>query len=188
MTSEFNFVRTPIEGLYRIDRKIKEDNRGYFSRFFCANEFSKIGLSKSIVQINHSYTQKKGTVRGLHYQYSPYTETKIVSCIRGEIFDVAVDLRSKSSTYLKWHAEYLSAKNKSSLYIPDGFAHGFQTLTDDCELIYLHTSEYMPGYEGGLNIYDKRISINWPDPVSHISERDLNHPVLSENFKGIDNI
>jgi dTDP-4-dehydrorhamnose 3,5-epimerase len=142
-------------------------------------------MTKSIVQINHTITHRKGTVRGLHFQYPPYAETKLVSCLRGEIFDIAVDLRHNSSTFLRWHSARLSAENRQSLLIPEGFAHGFQTLSEDCELIYLHTEAYHPESEGALNVLDPRISISWPLAISELSERDRNHDFIEEEFQGI---
>ena len=140
--SRFDFIQTPLSGLVLVQRKVIEDHRGFFSRFYCAEEFSDVGINKPIAQINHTLTRKKGAVRGLHFQYPPYAETKIVSCLSGKIWDVAVDLRCDSPTFLQWHGEILSADNRTSLLIPEGYAHGFQSLTEDCELIYLHTAAY----------------------------------------------
>lgn len=184
--SRFDFLETPLIGARIVQRKPIEDSRGFLSRFFCAEEFKSIGLKKQIHQINHTLTRQKGTVRGLHFQYPPYTETKIVSCLNGEVFDVAVDLRKDSPTFLKWHGEVLSKKNQRSFFIPEGFAHGFQTLTDDCELIYLHTTTYAKDFEGALNVQDPKLSINWPLTISELSERDRSHPYVDENFQGID--
>lgn len=185
MSQRFEFIKTPLAGLLRIDRKPISDNRGFFSRLFCANEFKEIGFLNPIAQINHTLTKTKGTIRGMHFQYSPHTETKIVTCIRGEMLDVVVDIRKGSPTFLHWHAEILSATNQSSLYIPDGFAHGFQTLVHDCELIYLHSSSYSPNSEGALNAMDPMLAIQWPLTATEISERDSNHPQLDSQFEGI---
>ena len=185
MSQRFDFIETPLTGLVRVDRKPIMDNRGFFSRFFCAEEFKQIGLEQPIAQMNHTLTRKKGSIRGMHFHYQPHAETRIVSCIQGEILDVAVDIRNNSPTFLQWHAELLSAENKSSLYIPAGFAHGFQALTDDCELIYLHTGFYTPGKEGALNALDPMLAIDWPLEVTEISERDRNHPVLDSQFEGL---
>ena len=185
MSRHFDFIETPIAGLHRIDRKLITDNRGFFSRFFCADEFKQIGLEQPIAQMNHTLTRQKGSIRGMHFHYQPHAETKIVSCIQGEVFDVAVDIRKNSPTFLQWHAELLSAENKSSLYIPAGFAHGFQALTDDCELIYLHTGFYTPDKEGALNTLDSMLAIDWPFEVAEISDRDRNHPMLDSQFEGV---
>jgi len=186
LTQKFDFISTPLAGLYVVDRKLVGDERGFFSRFFCAKEFSQIGLSNPIVQMNHTMTEKKGTVRGFHYQKFPYTVTKIVSCIKGRILDVAVDIRQNSPTFLQWYSEELSEDNNKSLYIPDGFAHGFQTLEDDCELLYLHSEFYNPDAESAINILDPELSMEWPLSITQISERDSNHPMIDVNiFKGI---
>lgn len=185
MSERFDFIETPLAGLVRIDRKPIEDERGFFSRFFCAHEFKEIGLDLHIAQINHTVTRKKGAIRGMHFHFQPHTETKIVSCTKGEVFDVAVDVRKGSQTFLQWHAELFSAKNQLSLYIPDGFAHGFQALTDDCELIYLHTGFYTPDREGALNVLDPELAIDWPLDVTDISVRDRNHPMLDSQFEGV---
>ena len=184
MSQRFEFTSTPLSGLYRVARNPIKDQRGFFSRFFCAEEFAEIELDKPIVQMNHTRTIKKGAVRGLHFQKKPYTETKIVSCIRGKVFDVAVDIRKKSPTFLRWHAEELSENNHASLYIPGGFAHGFQALTDDCELLYLHSEFYRPEAEEALNVSDPRLSIDWPLEITEISDRDSGHDMISI-FKGI---
>jgi dTDP-4-dehydrorhamnose 3,5-epimerase len=181
----FEFLSTPLSGLTVVLRKPIEDDRGFFSRFYCAEELAEAGLRKPIAQINHSFTRKKGAVRGLHFQYPPHTEAKVVSCLRGEVFDVAVDLRKNSPTFLHWHAEILSASNHKSLLIPEGFAHGFQTLTEDCELIYLHSESFHPESEGALNIADPMLEIDWPVALTEISERDRLHPWIHSNFEGI---
>ena len=184
-TARFYFHPTLLSGLAVIQRKPIEDDRGFFCRFYCAVEFGEAGLRKPIAQINPTFTRKKGAVRGLHFQYPPHAETKIVSCLKGKIFDVAVDLRKGSPTFLCWHGEILSASNRKSLLIPEGFAHGFQTLTKDCELIYLHTASYVPDAEGGLNVLDPRFTIAWPLEIAELSERDRTHPMLAADFEGI---
>ena len=183
--SRFDFIATPLAGLIVVHRKIREDHRGYLSRFYCAEEFCTAGVDKPIAQINHTLTCKKGAVRGLHFQYQPYSEIKLVSCLKGEIFDVAVDLRQDSPTFLRWHGEILSAKNHKSLLIPEGYAHGFQALTPDCELIYLHTMAYHSEAEGALNVIDPKLNITWPLPINDLSERDSKHPFLRSDFQGI---
>lgn len=183
--SRFEFVFTLLPGLVVVRRKPVEDERGFFSRFYCAGEFREAGLSKPVVQINHTLTRGKGAVRGLHFQSPPHAETKIVSCIRGEIFDVAVDIRRGSPTFLRWHAEILSAENHKSLLIPEGFAHGFQALSDECELIYLHTASYSPDAEGGLNVSDPRIAVEWPLGVKGLSNRDQSYACIDDRFEGM---
>ena len=183
--SQFNFISTDLAGLTVVQRNAIEDQRGFLSRFYCAEEFSKAGIIKSIAQINHTLTRTKGAVRGLHFQFPPHAETKLVSCLQGEIFDVVVDLRCDSPTLLHWHGEILSAKNRKSLLIPEGFAHGFQALTENCELIYLHTAAYHPELEGALNATDPRLDIAWPLAVTGISEKDRNHKMIEQDFAGI---
>lgn len=183
--TRFNFMQTSLPGLVLVQRKPIADERGFFSRFFCAEEFSRFGFVKPIAQINHSLTCLKGAVRGLHFQHPPYTEDKIVSCINGAVFDVAVDLRKGSPTFLQWHGETLSADNQRSFLIPQGFAHGFQTLTEDCELIYLHTMPFASDCEGALNANDPRLAISWPMPIAEVSKRDQAHPMIAAEFKGL---
>ncbi len=185
MSDRFSFTQTTLSGVWLAERKILEDNRGTFGRLFCADEFRKIGFNKPIVQINHSITKTKGTVRGLHFQLPPHAETKVVTCFKGEVFDIAVDLRKGSKTFLSWHGEKLSAENQKSMIIPEGFAHGFQTLTENCELVYFHTEFYVPKVEGGFNVEDKRISIHWPLPISGLSDRDRSHAFVTDNYDGI---
>ncbi len=177
---------TPLAGLKVVERKLIEDSRGYFSRFFCKNEFNQVGLDNSIFQINHSYSKYAGTVRGMHFQLPPHAECKFVSCIRGRIFDIAVDLRKNSATFLEWHGEVLSEENHRSLLIPEGFAHGFQALTDDCELLYLVSANYEPKAEKAINAMDPLLKVNWPLPITEMSEKDRNYPMLSPNFRGIE--
>jgi dTDP-4-dehydrorhamnose 3,5-epimerase len=183
--ARFDFINTSIDGLRVVQRKLIEDNRGFLSRFFCAEEFSPFGFNKGISQINHTLTRNKGAVRGFHYQTLPHAEIKLVSCLKGEIFDVAIDLRKGSPTFLHWHAEVLSASNRRSLLIPEGFAHGFQTLTEDCELIYLHTAAYVQSAEAALNVLDPKLNIAWPLDITDLSERDSSHPMVKNDFEGI---
>ena len=183
--SRFDFISTPLAGLLLVQRKAAEDHRGFLSRFYCAEEFRTAGITKNIAQINHTLTREKGAVRGLHFQYPPHAEAKLVSCLKGEILDVAVDLRCGSPTFLQWHGEILSAENRKSLLIPEGYAHGFQALTGDCELIYLHTAAYHPEAEGSLNVSDPRLNIAWPLPIGDLSERDRIHPFINPDFSGV---
>lgn len=185
LSSRFDYTRTDLQGLVVIRRKSTGDARGFFERFYCADEYKEFGMQNPIVQINHTLTTKKGTVRGLHFQYPPHSETKVVFCIRGEVYDVAVDIRKNSPTFLKWHTEILSPENQKSLLIPEGFAHGFQAMTDDCELLYLHTERYTPDAEGALNVQDPYIGIVWPLPISEISDKDRAHPFIDTQFGGI---
>jgi dTDP-4-dehydrorhamnose 3,5-epimerase len=185
MSSILSIIDTPLHELKLIQRHSVGDNRGYFERMFCGTELRPLMLAKEIVQINYTLTVKRGTLRGLHFQYPPYAETKIVSCLRGEVFDVAVDLRQGSQTFLQWHGEILSADNHRTLLIPEGFAHGFQALTDECGLLYFHSSSYQPNAEGGLNARDPRLAIRWPEPVADISPRDAAHPFVTEAFVGV---
>jgi dTDP-4-dehydrorhamnose 3,5-epimerase len=180
-----DFIPTPLTGLKLVQRKAIEDHRGFLSRLYCADEFRLAGINKPIAQINNTLTRKKGAVRGLHFQQSPHAENKMVSCLRGEIWDVAVDLRRDSPTFLQWHGEILSAANRKSMLIPEGYAHGFQALIDDCELIYLHTAAYHPEAEGALNVTDPRLNITWPLPINDLSERDRKHPFISQDFQGV---
>jgi dTDP-4-dehydrorhamnose 3,5-epimerase len=184
--SRFAIEKTPIDGLHVIQRQPIGDERGYLERMFCGDELKSIIGQRSIVQINHTLTEKAGTVRGMHFQHLPYAEMKLVSCLRGEVFDVAVDLRKDSPTFLQWHAEVLTEANHKTFVIPEGFAHGFQTLTDDCELFYLHTAAYAPDAEAGLNACDPRLAINWPELITERSERDRSHAMLTDGFHGMD--
>lgn len=184
--SRFVLRPTPIDGLQVIKRQPIGDTRGYLERMFCNQDLKILTDNRSIKQINHTLTQKRGTVRGMHFQYQPNAEMKLVSCVRGEVFDVAVDIRRNSPTFLQWYAEILSEKNYLSLCIPEGFAHGFQTLTSDCELLYFHTANYNAEDEGALNVLDPRLAISWPEPITECSERDTRHPILMHDFKGID--
>lgn len=183
--SSFNIIELPLPRLKRIERKQLGDHRGFLSRLFCAEELSAAGWTKSIAQINHTYTAKRGTVRGLHFQYPPYSEMKLVTCIRGEVWDVAVDVRVNSPTFLQWHAEYLSADNGCALLIPEGFAHGFQAMSDNVELIYCHSAAHCADAEAGLNTQDRQLAIPWPLAITELSERDCRHPVIETGFEGV---
>lgn len=179
------FTETNLPGSYTIELEPFTDKRGWFARYFCKDEFAQIGHTKEWLQMNHSATYKKGSIRGMHYQLPPFSEIKLVRCITGSVFDVIIDLRKDSSTFLKWFRAELSAENKKMMYIPEGFAHGFQCLTDDCELLYHHTEYYKPNVEAGIKYDDPKINIGWKIPVTTISERDKSHLYLDENFKGI---
>lgn len=183
--SRFNVESTPLADLWRVERKQLGDSRGYLERMFCVDELARLLPGGVVAQINHTCTRLRGTVRGLHFQHPPHSEIKFVSCLRGEVFDVAVDLRRGSPTFLRWHGEVLSAGNFHTLVIPQGFAHGFQTLADDCEMLYLHSAHYKPDAEGGLHVQDPRLAIDWPLPIADISRRDSDHSFLTNDFKGI---
>ena len=180
-----NFNKTPLEGSYLIEPVPFKDERGWFARTYSKDEFEKIGHTKEWVQLNHSVTFKKGTIRGMHFQFPPHSEIKMVRCVAGSIFDVIIDVRQNSPTFLQWYGAELSADNKQMLYIPEGFAHGFQALTDGVELIYHHSEFYTRGSEGGIRYNDPRVNISWPLPVTAISERDESHPLLDNTFNGI---
>ncbi len=180
-----NVSNTPLNGLMLVQREQVGDHRGFLQRLFCADFLKQAGWHTPIVQINHTFTRHCGTVRGLHFQYAPYTEMKLVTCLKGSVWDLAVDLRPGSSTFLHWHAEELSANNQRSLMIPEGFAHGFQALSDDVEMLYCHSQSYMPAMEGGLHPQDPRLAINWPLPIKKLSDRDASHKLIDNNFEGI---
>jgi dTDP-4-dehydrorhamnose 3,5-epimerase len=179
------FTPIPLAGSYLIDLQPFSDERGWFARFYCKEEFEKIGHRKEWVQLNHSVTYEAGTLRGMHFQLPPYREIKMVRCIAGMVYDVIIDLRKGSSSFLQWWGTELSAENRKMLYIPEGFAHGFQVLSANSELIYHHSEFYTPGAEGGIRYNDPMINIGWPLAVTGLSERDAKHPFLNENFKGI---
>lgn len=174
-----------LPGMFVLEREPVCDQRGRFARLFCLDFLSEILNGRQIVQINHSVTKARGALRGLHFQFPPYAEMKLVTSLKGEVFDVAVDLRRESVAYLKWHAEILSSACNRTLIIPESFAHGFQSLTEGCELLYLHTCAYRPGSEGGLNAMDPALDISWPLPLSDISQRDQKHDFISTGFQGL---
>lgn len=185
MSPRFVCTPLPLSSLVRVQRQPLQDARGLFERLFCADELAAAGWTQPIAQINHSVTRQRGSVRGLHYQHPPHAEMKLVSCLRGEVWDVVVDLRAGSSTFLQWHAERLSPGNGCAFLIPPGFAHGFQALSDDAELLYLHSAAYAPDAEAGLNPLDHRLALPWPLPVGGISERDRSHALLTDTFEGV---
>lgn len=178
-------VKTSIAGAWILESKAFQDNRGAFSRLFCAHELEEIIGSRKIVQINHSMTRGAGAVRGLHFQNPPHAEMKIVRCLKGRVFDVLVDLRKDSPTFLKWHSVELTPQNNLAFVITEGCAHGFQALEADSELLYLHTAFYTPEAEGAVRFDDPRVGVKWPLTPTDLSARDLAHPYLNEDFKGI---
>jgi dTDP-4-dehydrorhamnose 3,5-epimerase len=176
---------TKIEDLIILNREPLFDDRGYFERLYCIDDSKSVLKNKKIEQINHSLTKKKGAVRGLHFQSPPFSEVKMVSCIKGEVWDIAIDIRKNSPTFLRYHAEILTATNNKTLLIPEGFAHGFQTLTADCEMLYFHTKKFNKDHDSAINILDPLLNINWPIEISEISERDRSHNMLNKLFNGI---
>lgn len=179
------FTETVLKGSFVIELEPFVDERGWFARTYCKNEFSKIGHQKEWVQLNHSFTKQTGTIRGMHYQLPPFSEIKLVRCIAGAVYDVIIDIRKGSATFLQYVGVELSAANKKMIYIPEGFAHGFQALTDDCELIYHHSQFYTAGIEAGIRYDEPKINIKWPLQVTSISQRDNIHSLIDSNFKGI---
>jgi len=180
-----DIVVTGIPGVCVVETAAIDDERGSFMRLFCENDLAQVLGPRHIVQINVSHTIRPGTIRGLHFQYPPHGELKLIRCLSGRVYDVAVDLRAGSPTFLSWHAEELSAENRKMIVIPEGCAHGFQTVSPDCELLYLHTTPYTPGAEGGVRFDDPRLRIAWPLAASGLSTRDLGHPWLPAEFPGV---
>lgn len=161
------------------------DHRGSFQRLYCDSELGDILSGRRVVQANYSRTTKQGAVRGMHFQLAPHADMKLVRCQRGRVWDVVVDLRIGSATFLHWHAVELSSANALMFVIPEGCAHGFQVLEPDSELLYLHTAHYAPQAEGGIRHDDPRVGIQWPLPVADMSQRDRSHPLLTSDFLGI---
>jgi len=174
------FAETPLKGAYLVDIDRLEDERGFFARSFCEKEFSAYGLASHFVQCNVSYNRSKGTLRGLHYQEEPDAEDKLVRCTMGSVYDVIVDIRSDSPTYLKWFGAEISADNRTALFIPCGFAHGFQTLVDDSEVLYQMSEFFHPGSARGIRWDDPKIAIRWPLRNFIISEKDRAFPLLEK--------
>lgn len=166
------FVPLPLAGAFRVELEPHGDSRGFFARMFCAEEFARQGLEAQWVQGNTSYTSAAGTIRGMHFQRPPMAEVKLLRCLRGAVWDVIVDLRSGSPTYGRWHGERLDDQNRHMFYVPQGFAHGFQTLTDDVEMLYFHSQTYSKADEGGLRWDDPAVSIDWPLKGNGHSARD----------------
>lgn len=172
------FHETKLAGAYIVELDRKADSRGFFARSFCAEEMRMHGIHFDAVQANISHNDKKGTLRGMHYQGPPVSETKFIRCIRGAVWDVIIDMRPDSPTYLQHLGVELSAENGTAIYVPDMFAHGNQALTDGAELLYLMGGFYTPGYERGVRYDDPAIGIEWPLPVTAIHEKDLQWPLL----------
>lgn len=178
--------KTPIEGLYVVDTAAFIDNRGAFARWFCESELSEIIGNRHIKNVNFSKTIKKGSVRGLHFQRPPHAEMKLIRCINGKILDVVVDIRAGSPTFLQHYAVELSAENMKMFLIPEGFAHGFQSLEDNSEIMYLVTEFYSSEYEGGLRYNDPKLGIKLPLDIADISEKDSKHGLIDSDFDGLD--
>lgn len=177
------FVETKLPGAWLIEPEPVVDHRGHFMRTFCAREFSDHGLMAAFPQHSLSFTKAKGSLRGMHFQRAPHTEVKVVSCAKGALFDAIIDLRADSPTHGQWQGFELSAANGHQLYIPSGFAHGFQTLADDVETRYLISQFYVPNASGGVRYNDPAFAIEWPLPVAFLSEKDAAWPAY--DFKGI---
>lgn len=179
------FHATRLQGLYEIEAHPLGDDRGSFARVFCDDEFAAIRPGARFTQINLSRTTVTGTIRGMHFQRPPHAEAKLIRCIRGRVFDVAVDIRVGSPTWLQWHAVELSEDQERMIYIPEGFAHGFQTLSDDAQLLYMHTTSWAAGHEGQLRFDDETVGIAWPLPHVNVSARDLAAPRVEQGFEGV---
>ena len=170
--------RLPLADAAVIDAEPFLDHRGTFARFFCSREMEALVGDRQIVNVNFSHTSRRGAIRGMHFQRPPNQEMKLVRCIRGAVYDVIVDLRRESSTFLAWHGEILSAENMKMLCVPEGFAHGFQTLEEDSELLYLTTAFYAPESEVGVRYDDPSVGIRWPLGVTEVSDKDAAHPLF----------
>ncbi len=179
------FHTTPIAGLFVVETTPMQDKRGSFARLFCAKEFEEAGIELPLAQMNTSITLQKGALRGMHYQNPPHAEIKLVRCLQGACYDVAVDLRAGSPTFLQYFAVELSPENAKALYIPQGFAHGFQALEEKTQLLYMHSAYYAKEAEAAVHHADPALSITWPLPVQDLSERDAMHPFLTQEFTGI---
>jgi dTDP-4-dehydrorhamnose 3,5-epimerase len=179
------FTRTALAGVVVVETTPVADHRGAFARLYCERELAPVIGAHRIVQINHSQTVTVGAVRGMHFQRPPHAEMKLVRCLKGRVWDVAVDVRAGSPTFLQWHAVELAPDNALMLVIPEGCAHGFQVLEPKSELLYLHTAFYVPEAAGGISCNDPRLGIPWPLPVADLSQRDAGHLPISSDFPGI---
>ncbi len=182
------FNKTPLHGAYTIDLNKIGDDRGFFARLFCTDEFSNAGLLERFIQINNSLTKDKGTLRGMHYQLPPAAEVKVVRCIQGALFDVIIDLRPDSPSYTQWYGETLSAVNRRMMYVPKGFAHGFLTLEEDTEAFYLAGAPYSPEQERGLRYNDPKFNIIWPAEPVNISQKDVEWPDFNKDWHGVESM
>lgn len=181
----FSYQKTNIEGVYIITPKKIVDNRGFYERFFCAKDFEEIGFNTNIKQINHSKTNEKGVIRGFHYQTPPHTEIKVVRCLKGAIFDVALDVRRNSKTFLQHVSVDLNEENDQYLILPEGIAHAFQTLTNNSEIIYMVSKFYAPNSDIAINPLDPKLNVNWPIEINKALSKELNAKFLNESFQGI---
>ncbi|PPJ63171.1 dTDP-4-dehydrorhamnose 3,5-epimerase [Cuspidothrix issatschenkoi] len=179
------FTATKLAGAFIIDLEEKPDSRGFFARTFCADEFLSHGLKPTVAQCNLSFNHQKGTLRGMHYQTLPAAETKLIRCTQGAIYDVIIDMRPESPTYLSHIGVELTAQNRRALYVPEMFAHGYQALTDGAEVVYQVGEFYTPGYERGLRYNDPMLEISWPMNVTEISDKDRNWPLLESILIGV---
>ena len=180
-----NFQATPIQGLWEITTSPRGDARGSLTRLYCADEFEEISSGLRFVQANHSVTAQRGTLRGMHFQRAPAQEAKLIRCLRGSVFDVVVDVRENSATFGQWHGVELTDTNQRQVLIPPGCAHGFQTLVEDCHLLYQHSAAYAPYCEDGLAFDDAKVGIRWPLPIAEISNRDRAFKHLDSGFEGV---
>jgi dTDP-4-dehydrorhamnose 3,5-epimerase len=176
---------TPLAGLLLVETAPVEDARGRFTRVFCERDYAEVRPGLHWTQINHSRTVERGSVRGMHFQLPPSAEAKLIRCLKGRVFDVAVDLRAGSPTFLHWHGVELREDGSQQIFIPEGFAHGFQALTDEAELLYMHSAAWDPEREGRLRHDDPKLKIIWPLPVTRVSEKDRAAPLLDAVFRGI---
>jgi dTDP-4-dehydrorhamnose 3,5-epimerase len=174
------FKELKLKGIFKIQLEKIEDERGFFARCWDKNEFEKYGLNTNIIQCNISFNKNKGTLRGLHYQTFPYEEAKLIRCTRGKIYEVMLDLRKESKTYKQWESIELSPSDYSLLYVPEGFALGFQTLEDNTELFYQMSEQYVPEFARGINYKDPKFNIDWPLEVQTISKRDSSFELFKE--------
>ncbi len=178
------FTKLSLPGAYILELDRRTDERGFFARTFCRQEFAEYGLDTCIAQCSISFNRQRGTIRGMHYQAVPHQEAKLLSCTKGSVYDVIIDLREDSATYLKWEAVILSEQNRSMLYVPQGFAHGFQTLQDNSEIFYQISEFYHPESAGGLRWNDPKLAIPWPLTEKIVSRRDDSFPLLRDGRPG----
>lgn len=176
---------TPLNGLIEIKTNSFVDERGSFTRLFCHDALSQILAGREFCQMNLSSTKKKGTIRGLHFQLPPSAEAKLIRCLRGRVYDVAVDVRKDSPTFLQWHGVELCSSENNAIFIPEGFAHGFQSLEDNCDLLYMHSSVWNKTAECGLRFDDPSLNIQWPNSATMVSARDLQHAWINAEFTGV---
>ena len=185
MDNSLNSTPTPIVGAFVLERQHRGDERGFFERIYCSDSLASCGWQGGIAQVNHSFTAERGTCRGLHYQLPPFDEYKLVSCLRGAVWDVVLDLRHGSPSFLHYFSIELSEQNARALLLPPGCAHGFQTLSESVDLLYCHSQRYAPDCEAGVHVLDPRLNIAWPLPVERLSPRDAAFAYVSDDFQGV---